>query len=297
MNLILLGPPGAGKGTQAAKIIEKYNIPHISTGDIFRENIKNGTELGKKAQEYMNKGQLVPDELVVEIATDRLNKDDCKDGFLLDGFPRTVFQAEELDKFLEAKGSKIDSVLDIAYDYNGPVFIRQLRKNVPRLFPADQPMQFNRARVLRSEPNADVTIFSSSICTEEAMKAAAAPRAKGVTVNHLHVSTLKPFTDPQVVEACRNAKYGVITVENGTVIGGLGTCVAEVMAEKGIARPLVKVGLQDSYAHGASKMFLLRHYRMDAMSLVEGAEKLMGRSLGITEEDIGEIRFEDFSAV
>ena len=100
MNLILLGPPGAGKGTQAAKIIEKYNIPHISTGDIFRENIKNGTELGKKAQEYMNKGQLVPDELVVEIATDRLTKDDCKDGFLLDGFPRTVFQAEELDKFL-----------------------------------------------------------------------------------------------------------------------------------------------------------------------------------------------------
>ena len=113
MNLILLGPPGAGKGTQAAKIIEKYNIPHISTGDIFRENIKNGTELGKKAQEYMNKGQLVPDELVVEIATDRLTKDDCKDGFLLDGFPRTVFQAEELDKFLAARGSKIDHVLDI----------------------------------------------------------------------------------------------------------------------------------------------------------------------------------------
>jgi adenylate kinase len=113
MNLILLGPPGAGKGTQAAKIIEKYDIPHISTGDIFRENIKNGTELGKKAQEYMNKGQLVPDELVVEIATDRLNKDDCKKGFLLDGFPRTVFQAEELDKFLQAKGAKIDHVLDI----------------------------------------------------------------------------------------------------------------------------------------------------------------------------------------
>ncbi|MGI6766120.1 MAG: adenylate kinase [Lentihominibacter sp.] len=113
MNLILLGPPGAGKGTQAAKIIEKYNIPHISTGDIFRENIKNGTELGKKAQEYMNAGKLVPDELVVEIATDRLDKDDCKDGFLLDGFPRTVFQAEELDKYLAAKGSKIDNVLNL----------------------------------------------------------------------------------------------------------------------------------------------------------------------------------------
>lgn len=113
MNLILLGPPGAGKGTQAAKIIEKYDIPHISTGDIFRENIKKGTELGKKAQEYMNRGELVPDELVVEIATDRLAKDDCSGGFLLDGFPRTVFQAEELDKFLEARGSKIDHVLDI----------------------------------------------------------------------------------------------------------------------------------------------------------------------------------------
>lgn len=113
MNLILLGPPGAGKGTQAAKIIGKYNIPHISTGDIFRENIKNGTELGKKAQEYMNKGELVPDELVVEIATDRLNADDCKDGFLLDGFPRTVFQAEKLDEFLTAKGTKVDHVLNI----------------------------------------------------------------------------------------------------------------------------------------------------------------------------------------
>ena len=116
MNLILLGPPGAGKGTQAAKIIEKYNIPQISTGDIFRENIKNGTELGKKAQEYMNAGKLVPDELVVEIATDRLLKDDCANGFMLDGFPRTVFQAEQLDKFLSERGSKIDHVLDIEVD-------------------------------------------------------------------------------------------------------------------------------------------------------------------------------------
>ena len=116
MNLILLGPPGAGKGTQAAKIIEKYNIPHISTGDIFRENIKNGTELGKKAQEYMNRGELVPDDLVIEIATTRLLEDDCKNGFLLDGFPRTVYQAEKLDEFLAAHGSKIDKVLDIAVE-------------------------------------------------------------------------------------------------------------------------------------------------------------------------------------
>ena len=113
LRTILLGPPGAGKGTQAVRIVEKYNIPHISTGDIFRENIKNGTELGKKAQEYMNRGELVPDSLVVEIATDRLKADDCKNGFMLDGFPRTTFQAEELDKFLAEQGTKIDHVIDI----------------------------------------------------------------------------------------------------------------------------------------------------------------------------------------
>ena len=113
VRTILLGPPGAGKGTQAERMIEKYNIPHISTGDIFRENIKNGTELGKKAQEYMNKCELVPDDLVCEIATDRLKKDDCKNGFLLDGFPRTVYQAEKLDEFLAANGQKLDTVIDL----------------------------------------------------------------------------------------------------------------------------------------------------------------------------------------
>lgn len=113
MNLILLGPPGAGKGTQAVKIVEKYNIPHISTGDIFRKNISEGTRLGKKAKEYMDKGELVPDSLVIEIATDRLSQDDCRDGFLLDGFPRTVEQAVALDAFLREKGKKIDYVLDI----------------------------------------------------------------------------------------------------------------------------------------------------------------------------------------
>lgn len=113
LRTILLGPPGAGKGTQAVKIVEKYNIPHISTGDIFRENIKNQTELGKRAKAYMDRGELVPDELVVEIATDRLTKDDCKNGFLLDGFPRTIFQAEKLDEFLTQRGEKIDKVINI----------------------------------------------------------------------------------------------------------------------------------------------------------------------------------------
>lgn len=113
MNLILLGPPGAGKGTQAARIVEKYNIPHISTGDIFRKNISEGTKLGKKAKEYMDRGELVPDSLVIEIATDRLTEDDCADGFLLDGFPRTVEQAVALDAFLGGRGERINHVLDI----------------------------------------------------------------------------------------------------------------------------------------------------------------------------------------
>ena len=113
LRTVLLGPPGAGKGTQAVRIVEKYNVPHISTGDIFRENIKNGTELGKKAQEYMNQGELVPDDLVIDLATSRLLEDDCKNGFLLDGFPRTVYQAEKLDEFLTAHGMKLDKVIDI----------------------------------------------------------------------------------------------------------------------------------------------------------------------------------------
>lgn len=116
MKLVILGPPGAGKGTQAESIIEKYNIPHISTGDIFRENIKNETELGKKAKGYMDKGLLVPDEVVIEIVEDRLQRDDCKDGFLLDGFPRTVQQAVSLDAMLDRMGTKLDRVVNIEVD-------------------------------------------------------------------------------------------------------------------------------------------------------------------------------------
>lgn len=113
MRLILLGPPGAGKGTQAEGIKKEFNIPHISTGDIFRENIKNNTELGKKAQEYMNKGLLVPDELVVDLVKDRLSKNDCNKGFLLDGFPRTIEQAEALDKELKKMDKKLDKAINI----------------------------------------------------------------------------------------------------------------------------------------------------------------------------------------
>ncbi|QEK11188.1 adenylate kinase [Crassaminicella thermophila] len=116
MRLILLGPPGAGKGTQASSIVQKFDIPHISTGDIFRKNIKEGTELGKKAKEYMDQGLLVPDELVVAIVEDRLQQEDCKEGFLLDGFPRTVNQAEELDKVLTKMNVSLDKVINVEVD-------------------------------------------------------------------------------------------------------------------------------------------------------------------------------------
>ena len=112
-RVVLLGPPGAGKGTQASGIAEKYNILHISTGDIFRANVKQGTPLGLKAKEYMDKGALVPDELTCDLVEDRIMQDDCKNGYLLDGFPRTVFQAEHFDKFLASKGQKLDDVVDI----------------------------------------------------------------------------------------------------------------------------------------------------------------------------------------
>lgn len=113
MKIIMLGAPGAGKGTQAKKIAAKYDIPHISTGDIFRANIKNGTELGNKAKTYMDQGLLVPDELVVDLVVDRVQRDDCKNGYVLDGFPRTIPQAEALDKALAALGDKVDYAIDV----------------------------------------------------------------------------------------------------------------------------------------------------------------------------------------
>jgi adenylate kinase len=116
MNLILLGGPGAGKGTQAKKLIDKYQIPQISTGDILRAAVKEGTPMGKKAKEYMDAGKLVPDDVVIGIVEDRLKQPDCQKGFILDGFPRTVPQAEALDKALANMGSKIDHVISIDVD-------------------------------------------------------------------------------------------------------------------------------------------------------------------------------------
>jgi transketolase len=189
----------------------------------------------------------------------------------------------------------IESVLDAAHEAGGPVFIRMLRKEVPRLFPARAPMVLNRGRVLSE--GTDAAVFSSSICTEEALRAVKLLQEKGLSVQHMHISTLKPFSDPNVLESLRKVKYGAVTFENHTVIGGLGSCVAEVMAENRIGTGLVRVGIQDVYTHGASRMYLMKKYGLNAAALIAGIEQLTGKSFGIEEAALDAVRFEDYSAV
>lgn len=182
----------------------------------------------------------------------------------------------------------VESVLDVAQTVDGPVYIRMLRGEIPRLFPASQPMRFNQARVLSR--GTDIALLTEGICTEEALRAAGALREKGVSIQHLHVTTLKPFTDPQVLEAVSQARYGVITMENHVVTGGLGSAVAEVMADHGIGRRLMRLGLQDTFAHGASKPYLMRELGLDAAALVQAVEQLLNTRLGITEADLAAVR-------
>lgn len=189
--------------------------------------------------------------------------------------------------------TEVESVLDVAHTVDGPVYIRMLRGEVPRLFP--EPMRFNTARVLTVagdsiEDPADLVVLTSGIETEEALRAIPALQNAGASVTHLHVSTLKPFTDPTVLTALRSARQGVITMENHLITGGLGSAVAEVMAENGIGIPLHRIGLQDTYAHGASQAYLLREYDLDAMSLVRAAEQALGRALGIDAGDLAPVR-------
>ena len=146
MKLLIMGRPGAGKGTQAVNIREYYNIPHISTGDMFRAAIKNKTALGLEAKSYMDKGALVPDEVTIGIVKARLLEDDCKKGFLLDGFPRTIAQAEALDAFLKENGIKLDAVLDV----NVPAEIlvrRMVGRRVCKTCDATYHVEFNPSKV------------------------------------------------------------------------------------------------------------------------------------------------------
>lgn len=169
MRLVILGPPGAGKGTQAEYIVNEYKVPHISTGDIFRENIKNNTELGKKAKSYMDQGLLVPDELVNEIVADRLKKDDCKDGFLLDGYPRTVAQAVVLDSELKKMGTSLDRVVNVAVA-SEVLIKRAVGRRVCKVCGATYHVEFNPPKVEGVCDNDNSSLIQRDDDTEETVK-------------------------------------------------------------------------------------------------------------------------------
>jgi len=182
----------------------------------------------------------------------------------------------------------VESVLDVAQAVDGPVYIRMLRGQIPRLF--TEPMRLGRARRLRS--GRDITLLTAGITTEEAMRATEVLEKRGVTIEHLHVTTHKPFDDPAILEAVSRAEHGVITFENHTTIGGLGSEVAEVMATNGVGKKLLRLGIPNTYAHGGSRPYLMRYYGLDALSLVRGVERMLGEELGIAEDDLKAVRLE-----
>jgi len=178
----------------------------------------------------------------------------------------------------------VESILDVAYGVDGPVYLRMLRGSMPELF--DGPMLLGQARQLG--PVGDVLLLTSGICTGEGMRAVEALRAVGVEVGHLHISTLKPFDDPRVLDALSANALGVVTAENHTIIGGLGSAVAELMAENGIGRKLVRLGLQDTYAHGASEAYLVREYGLGAQAIADAIGGLAGAERVDVGDDMGD---------
>jgi transketolase len=183
--------------------------------------------------------------------------------------------------------TEVESVLDVAQSVDGPVYIRMLRGEVPRLFDPAEPMELGVHRTL--SVGTDVAVVSSGICTEEAMRAVTLLRSRGVSATHLHVSIIKPFAAEPVVEAATRAKLGVVTLENHSVVGGLGSAVAEALAEAGAGARLVRLGVQDTYAHGASRAHLLREHGLDALALVGAVERLCGERLDVSADDLAAV--------
>lgn len=189
--------------------------------------------------------------------------------------------------------TEVETVLPVADAVNGPVYVRVLRGAVPRLF--STPFRFNRLRTLRR--GRDVAIISSGIATEEALRATRALADAGVGVTHLHASTLKPFAKEALLDAVGNVRHGAITIENHTVIGGLGSIVAEILAEAGMGKKLIRLGLQDTFAHGASRPYLMKKYGFDALSLVTAVETLIGSKTGVGQAELQAVRLEEVHSV
>ncbi|WP_108398969.1 transketolase family protein [Devosia submarina] len=183
--------------------------------------------------------------------------------------------------------TEVETVLEVADAIDGPVYVRVLRGEVPRLF--STPFAFNKLRTV-SEGN-DVLVVTSGVSTEEAMRAAKPLQDRGIGIYHLHASTLKPFDRDTLVSAARGKK-GVVTLENHTINGGLGSLVAEILAEEGIGVKLRRLGLDDTFAHGASKPYLMKKYGLDASALVVAIEDLLGRCLDIADTELEGVRLD-----
>lgn len=184
--------------------------------------------------------------------------------------------------------TEVESIVAEADSVDGPVYCRILRGAVPRLF--DTPLKVGQMRVLSE--GSDVLVVTAGITTEEALRARGALGRAGVSVRHLHLTTHKPFDAAQIVDHAASVRHGVVTLENHLVAGGIGSAVAEALAEAGLAKRLVRLGLQDTYAHGGSRPYLMRHYGLDALALVRGVERLTGEGTGISEEDLSAVRME-----
>ncbi len=180
--------------------------------------------------------------------------------------------------------TEVETLLDGIENINGPVYIRMLRGEIPRLFNKNEPFQVDKVRILKK--GNDITLFSSGICTEEAIKAINIIEKNGISVCHVHVSTLKPFSDPEILKCIKRAKYGIISMENHNIIGGLGTCLSEVMAENGVNQKLYRIGIKDVYGYGSSRKYLMRKMGIDAIELLKVVEKITGKNLKIDEEFI-----------
>jgi transketolase len=181
--------------------------------------------------------------------------------------------------------TEVETVLEVIEKIDGPVYVRMLRGEMPRLFDRSEPMQLGKARVISR--GGDITVLTSGIMTEEAMRALQVLRKRGgLSIQHMHISTLKPFNDQAVLDAIAGSRFGVITMENHTIIGGLGSIIAERMAEAGLAKKLVRIGLKDTFSHGASKQYLLKEHGMDALSLVSAVEGMTGQKFTVSEEEL-----------
>jgi transketolase len=186
--------------------------------------------------------------------------------------------------------TEVESVLDVMAAVEGPVYIRMLRGEIPRLFPASEPMKLDQPRVLSR--GKDLTILSSGLCTEEALQAVSLLKSRGVSVEHLHISTMKPCNHPVLLDALAQAKHGVLTLENHLTTGGLGSIAAEKIAENGLGVKLTRLGIQDTFSHGASKGYLMREHGIDALGLIQAAEQALKTQLNIRPEDIAQVRVE-----